>query len=84
MFEIRLDKQPTDFLKKCETVLYKRITGKLHALGDNPIPHEAKRVIGYEDPTFRLRVGKYRVLYRINYEAKSVIVVKIDHRENVY
>jgi len=84
MFEVKLDKQPIDFLKKCDNILYERIKDKLNILKDNPVPHDTKRVVGYEEPTFRIRVGKYRVLYRINYENKLVIIVKIDHRERVY
>lgn len=84
MFEIKLDNQPTDFLKKCEKYLFDRITEKLIELQQNPVPHSAKRVVGYEAPTFRVRVGKYRVLYRINYESNLVVVVKIDHRETAY
>jgi len=53
-------------------------------LEENPIPHDAKRVIGYEEPTFRIRIGKYRVLYRIDHKEHQVIIVKIDHRERVY
>jgi len=40
--------------------------------------------LGYELPTFRIRIGKYRSLYRINYEEKMIIVVKIDKREKAY
>ena len=53
-------------------------------LKKNPIPHDAKRVLGYELPTFRIRIGKYRALYRINYEEKRIIIVKIDKRDKVY
>lgn len=84
MFEIKLDKQPEQFLKKCENILFDRIISKFKELRQNPIPHDAKRVVGYELPVFRIRIGKYRALYRINYEDKRVIVVKIDHREKVY
>jgi len=84
MFEINLDKQPTKFLKNCENILFTRITSKLRALKDNPVPHDAKRIVGYELPTFRVRIGKYRVLYRINHETKIIIVVNIDNRENIY
>ncbi len=84
MFEIRLDKQPTDFLKKCENILYKRIKDKLNILKEDPIPHDSKRVIGYDAPTFRIRIGKYRTLYRINYKDNLIIIVKIDHRKNIY
>jgi mRNA-degrading endonuclease RelE of RelBE toxin-antitoxin system len=84
MFEIKFDKQPEHFLTKCEDKLFERISKKLEMLRANPIPHDAKRVAGYELPTFRLRVGKHRVLYRVNYEDKRIIVVKIDKRDKVY
>lgn len=84
MFEIKLDKQSGHFLAKCENEIFERISGKLESLKQNPVPHDAKRVIGYELPTFRVRIGKYRALYRINYEEKRIIVVKIDKRERVY
>ena len=84
MFEIKLDKQPEQFLSKCEKDLFDRIFEKLNQLKNNPVPHDSKRVIGYELPTFRIRVGKYRTLYRVNHENKLIIVVKIDKRERVY
>ncbi len=84
MFEIKLDNQPEKFLKKCDKELFDRVSEKLKMLGQNPVPHDAKRVLGYEAPTFRIRIGKYRALYRVNYEDKRIIVVKIDHRGKVY
>ena len=84
MFEIKLDKQPVRFLKKCEKSLYTRIVSKLKELKHNPMPHKAKRVHGYDLPTFRTRIGKYRALYRINYNEMVIIVVKIDKRPRVY
>ena len=84
MFEIKLDKQPEHFLSKCEDKLFDRISNKLEVLKQNPVPHDAKRVMGYELPTFRIRIGKHRALYRVNYEEKRIIVVKIDKREKVY
>ena len=58
MFEIRLDNQAAAFLKKCDRNLFERIKSKLGTLVDNPMPHDAKRVLGYEEPTFRIRIGK--------------------------
>ena len=84
MFEIKLDKQPEHFLSKCENKLFERILEKLEILKQNPVPHDAKRVLGYELPTFRIRIGKHRALYRVNYEEKRIIVVKIDKRDKVY
>lgn len=56
----------------------------MEALKNNLVPHDAKRVLGYELPTFRIRIGKYRALYRVNYEEKRIIVVKVDKRDKVY
>jgi len=32
----------------------------------------------------RLRVGDYRVVYRISSEQQVVVIVAIDHRKNIY
>ena len=84
MFEIKLDKQPEHFLSKCEDKLFERINEKLKILKNNPVPHDAKRILGYDLPTFRIRMGKYRALYRVNYEKKLIVIVKIDKREKIY
>ena len=84
MFDIKLDKQPEKFLKSCEKILFDRIISKFKELKENPVPHDSKRIVGYELPTFRIRIGKYRVLYRLNYETSTIIIVKIDNRENIY
>ncbi len=84
MFEVKFDKKAENFLLKCESELFDRIIKKLEILKQNPVPYDSKRVLGYELPTFRIRIGKYRVLYRVNYETKLVIVINIDKRERVY
>jgi mRNA interferase RelE/StbE len=84
MLELRLDKQPAHFLQTCEKELFERLKQKLVSLCGTEVPHDAKRVVGYPLPTFRVRVGKYRILYRINYTEQRIVVVKIDHREKVY
>ena len=82
--EIDYEKQPKSFLKSQDKLIAKRIMDKIDALSLNPVPHDAKRLLGYELPTFRIRIGKHRALYRINYETSKVIIVKIDKRDKVY
>jgi mRNA interferase RelE/StbE len=84
MFAIKLDKQADKFLIKCSKDLFDRIIKKLKELEVNPVPHDSKRIQAYSEPTFRIRVGDYRALYRVNYEEKRIIVVKVDKRERVY
>ncbi len=83
-FEFFYDKQPIKFLKKMETSLVKRVTDKIEcALASNPVPSGAKTIVG-EHGAFRIRVGDYRVLYRIDYQANKIVVFKIDKRSRVY
>jgi mRNA interferase RelE/StbE len=84
MFEVFLDKQPNKFLEKCDSQLYNRLIEKMKKLKDEPVPQDAKRIVGRGEPVFRVRVGKYRILYRINYSENKIIIVEIDHRDRVY
>ena len=83
-FKIDYDNQPKKFLKNQDKVLAKRIMDKVDLLITNPVPHDSKRMQGHKEQTFRIRIGKYRVIYRINYGSNLIIVVKIDNREKVY
>ncbi len=84
-FLIEYDKQPQDFLRKMDKHIAKRIMDKIdELLIGTAVPHGAKRVVDYEEPTFRIRIGDYRALYRINYKENKIIIAKIDHRKKVY
>lgn len=84
-FLINYDSQPERFLGKLDKHISKRIMDKIdNLLTENPIPNDAKRVHGFDIPTFRIRVGKYRVLYRIDNKEVVIIVIKIDKRDKVY
>ena len=84
-FSIKYDKQPQDFLRKSDKYIIKRIMDKIDELfTEATVPHNAKRVIGYEETTFRVRIGDYRALYRVNYKENKIIIVKLDPRKNVY
>ena len=40
--------------------------------------------ISGEEDMFRLRVGKYRALFKIYDEEKTIVVIKIDLRRRIY
>jgi len=83
-FEINYDKQPLEFLKGIDKHLAKRILDKIDKmLVNNPVPHNAKTIVG-EHGVFRIRMGGYRALYRVNYQEKRVVVVKLDKRSRIY
>ena len=82
--EINYDKQPLKFLKKQNKNLVKRLIEKIEVLlTKNPVPHNAKAIFGKHN-CFTIRIGGYRVLYRINYQTNKIIIYKLDKRNKVY
>ena len=72
-------------VKELETVPKKerlRITKKIQTLASNPRPVGCEKLSGQEQ--YRLRQGRYRIVYSISDEEQSVLVVKIAHRREVY
>ena len=83
MYYASLSKQAEKFIKKAEKELAKRLIDKIEKLETEPVPQDAKTIKG-SNKTFRVRIGKYRILYTINHEQKEILIAKIDHREQVY
>ncbi|MBI2138636.1 type II toxin-antitoxin system RelE/ParE family toxin [Candidatus Woesearchaeota archaeon] len=83
-FAIDYDKQPEKFLIKLDKHLSQRIIDKIEeCLQDYPVPSNAV-AISWEHGVFRLRIGDFRALYRINHTENKIIVLKVDKRERVY
>jgi len=83
-FTLEYDPHVLKFLSKLDKHIARRIIDKIEeVLPETPIPHDAKAIIG-EHGVFRIRIGDFRALYRINFDAKKVIIVKIDNRERIY
>lgn len=60
----------------------RRVDGAISGLGDDPRPRGCTKVRGTN--LFRIRVGDYRVLYRVDDRAGLIDVVSIGHRREVY
>ena len=59
-----------------------RITRKIRSLTGNPRPGGCEKLSGLEQ--YRLRQGRYRIVYSISDLEQTVLVVKIGHRKEVY
>ena len=60
-----------------------KIVSRIQALGRNPRPPGCQKLAG-ESERYRIRQGSYRVVYGVNDERRTVEVVKIGHRSDVY
>lgn len=61
----------------------RRVVERIQALAEDPRPPGCERLAGRQD-RLRIRQGHYRVVYGIDDEERSVTVVKIGHRKDVY
>ena len=61
----------------------RRCLEKIKLLSENPIPKGAIRLKGLEN-VFRIRVGKYRIVYKVLFEKRLILIVRIRKRESVY
>lgn len=69
-------------LEKLPGEVYPRIREALLALATEPRPVGCLKLQGRSG--WRLRVGKYRIVYEIDDEARRVVVLDIGHRREVY
>jgi mRNA interferase RelE/StbE len=60
-----------------------RLVNRIRSLADNPRPHGSERLSG-RSAHYRIREGRYRIVYSIAEENLQVCVVKVGHRKDVY
>lgn len=83
-FSFQYDKQPVKFLRKYDQHIVQRLLTKIKdTLSDNPVPHDAKTIVNAHG-VFRIRVGDFRVLYRVNYQENKIVIFEIEKRERAY
>lgn len=60
----------------------RRIVERISELADRPRPPGCEKLSGQDK--YRLRQGRYRILYSIEDQDLVVYVVKVGHRKDVY
>jgi mRNA interferase RelE/StbE len=69
-------------LNRLPEKMHQRIARKLLELESSPRSHGTQKLQGHDG--YRIRIGDYRVLYLVNDEAKTVEVLAVGHRREVY
>jgi mRNA interferase RelE/StbE len=60
----------------------RKILAAIEALSKEPRPAGIEKLSGQEK--YRVRQGRFRVIYEINDDKVIVIIVKVGHRKDVY
>lgn len=81
MYSIIFEKIAIDFINKLEKDIKERIWNKLQQCKENPFHflEHLEEIEGY-----KLRVGDYRLIIDVNNSTKSLKVLKVGHRKNIY
>lgn len=81
-YKLFVKKEAEKELRRVPKADLTRMTKRISALSTNPRPYGCEKLSTLE--RYRIRQGVWRVLYEIDDEAKTVTVVKIGHRREVY
>ena len=74
-----VQKQLDDLPKKQR----ERLISAIRLLVDEPRPSGVKKLKGY-DKTYRIRVGDYRIIYKIEDQEKLILILSSINRKDAY
>jgi mRNA interferase RelE/StbE len=83
-YHVSIRKQALKELENLPLKESRKVAAAIDELSQNPRPDGCKKLKGEHEFIWRIRVGDYRVLYKIEDEIKVVEVGKISDRKDVY
>lgn len=83
LYKIEWKRSAVKELKKLDKTVIKRIINSVEALSENPTPKGCRKLKGAEF-TYRLRLGKYRIIYSLQSSKLVIEIIKIGHRKEIY
>jgi len=69
-------------IRELPAAVRRLVVGRILALQDEPRPHGTQKLSGQDG--HRLRQGDYRIVYTIDDALRTVTVVRVAHRSDVY
>ena len=73
--DVEISRTAEEQLRELPRADQERVARKMSALADDPFPRGATKLSGYDD-VFRVRVDRYRILYRVAEAALIIVVLK--------
>ena len=82
-YKVLISSSAEKSIKKIPKKDIKRIIDSIQVLAINPYPQGCRKLMG-EEHTYRIRTGKYRIIYEVQDKKLIILVLKIGHRKDVY
>lgn len=81
-YQVNFSRSALKDLEKLSADIQKRVIEQTHKLAENPRHSGVKKL--KNSPYYRARVSNYRIIYDIQDNVVTVMVLKIKHRREVY
>jgi len=82
LYSLRIKRSAEKELPGIPKTDLRRIVRKISSLATDPRPPGCERLFG--DDAYRIRQGDYRILYTVDDNERTVEIIKIGHRREVY
>lgn len=83
MYEVYLEHAAEKDLKKLSGKVFHWIIAHIQSLAETPRPSGCRKITGTKND-WRIRVGKYRIIYAIDDQAHVVQVMRVRYRREAY
>jgi mRNA interferase RelE/StbE len=83
MYEIKIKKSAKKDLDALDDKTYIRIDRNIQSLRNDPFPRGMKKLRG-EENSYRLREGKYRILYEVDQKNNTIVIYRVKLRKTAY
>ncbi len=81
--EVEVSRTAEKQLRKLPRDVQERVVRRMLLLAEDPFPQGARKLTGYDD-VYRVRVGRYRILYSVSPRRMVIIILKVGQRKDVY
>lgn len=82
-YKIRWKTSAKKELRKIEASLIPTVIEAVERLAENPLPVGYRKLVG-ATRLYRIRIGKYRIVYEIENDQMVIVIVRVRHRKNAY
>jgi mRNA interferase RelE/StbE len=81
-YEVLTTRKANKAIARLPGTAYQRVKDAIKNLANDPRPPGCGKLSGREG--YRIRVGDYRIIYRVNDQARTVEVFRVAHRGDAY
>jgi mRNA interferase RelE/StbE len=81
-YEVFIARKANKAIARLPDMAYQRVKDAIADLANDPRPPGCTKLSGREG--YRIRIGDYRVIYRVNDQVRLVEVFRVAHRGDAY